>query len=102
MPEMPPIEGAGHLLEYLFEIGPTLAAGGAPGPITHDELRAWQSNTGIALTSWQSRTLHRLSRDYLAEYHQAGKANAPAPWRVPDAVPQVSDTQAALRALSQL
>lgn len=78
-PEMPPCD-AGHLIGYLFEVGPTMAAGTGEGPITHGELEAWQRNTGIDLNAWESRTLKRLSLDYLAESQQARATDRPAPW----------------------
>jgi hypothetical protein len=101
-PDMPPLEGADHLLSYLLEIGPTMAAGGYPGPITHEELRAWIDLTGIELQPWEARFLRRLSHEYLAESHKAEKSDCPAPWRSDDAKPEVSNTQAAIRALANL
>ena len=85
VPDMPPVE-AEYLLAILFEIGPTMAAGMGAGPITHEELRAWQENTGIELQPWQVRTLRRLSCDYLVESNKAEKADCPAPWQPVGAV----------------
>jgi hypothetical protein len=80
-PEMPPIEDAAHyLISYLFEIGPTLAAGMGNGPLTHAEIMAWQINTGIELQSWEARILKRLSNHYLAESQRATARDCPAPW----------------------
>lgn len=78
-PEMPPLN-APHLLGYLFEIGPVMAAGMGSGPITHEELQAWQQGTGIELQPWEVRTLRRLSQEYLTESHKAEKSDCPAPW----------------------
>jgi hypothetical protein len=99
---MPPVEGGEYLIGYLLEIGPTVAAGMGAGPITHGELRAWMDNIGIELEPWECRLLRRLSGDYLAESRKAEKADCPAPWRAPDAKPEISSTQAALRALAKL
>lgn len=101
-PDMPPIEEAGYLLGYLFEVGPTMAAGGYPGPVTHEELRAWMDLTGIELQPWEVRFLRRLSHEYLAESRKAEKRDCPAPWRAGDVKPVVTDAQAALRALARL
>lgn len=98
---MPPVD-AGYLLGYLFEIGPTMAGGMGAGPVTNQEILAWQALTGITLDAWEARTLRSLSCEYLAESHRAEKRGAKAPWSAPDAKPEVSDTQAALRALSKL
>ncbi len=76
---MPPVEVT-YLLEIFFDIGPTMAAGMGAGPITHEEIRAWQSNTGVELQPWQVRTLRRMSFDYLSEAYRAEKADCPAPW----------------------
>lgn len=68
------------MVEWLFELGPTVAAGMGAGPITHGDIADFQSNTGIDLDAWQARTLRRLSLDYLAESHKATKPDCPPPW----------------------
>ncbi len=78
-PDMPPVD-VPYLLEVFFEIGPTMAAGMGAGPITHEEIRAWQANTGVELQPWQIRALRRMSFDYLGEAHEAEKADRRAPW----------------------
>jgi hypothetical protein len=85
-PDMPPAEGVGYLLGYLWEVGPTMAAGMGAGPVTHTELRAWQANTGIELAPWEARILRRLSHDYLAESHAAEKPDRAAPWQAIEVV----------------
>jgi hypothetical protein len=79
-PDMPPLEAGEYLVNYLFEIGPVMAAGMGAGPITNQELSAWQRNTGIELRSWEARFICRLSSEYLGESRRAQAANAPAPW----------------------
>lgn len=80
-PEYPEVGAAEYLITYLFEVGPIMAAGMGSGPITHEELAAWQRNTGVDLQSWESRMLRRLSIDYLNESHRATKADCPAPYQ---------------------
>jgi hypothetical protein len=80
-PEMPPVEDAAYLLDYLWQVGPTMAAGMGAGPITHEELQAWQRNAGVELQPWEVRFLRRLSIDYIGEQHRAEKADCPAPWQ---------------------
>ncbi len=99
-PDMPSVEGADHLIRYLWEIGPTMAAGMGAGPITHGELLAWQMLTGIKLEPWESRFLRRLSQEYLVESQRAEKRDARPPWVAEPAKPPVTDLQAALRALA--
>lgn len=79
-PDMPPV-GAAYLLGYLWEVGPTMAAGGYPGPVTHEELLAWQELTGIELQPWEMRFLRRLSGEYMAESRRAEKRDCPEPAR---------------------
>lgn len=76
-PEMPPIEAGGHLLGYFWDVGPTPAG----HVLTHAELRAWQENNGLELAPWETRTLRRLSSDYLAETFKARRQDHPAPWK---------------------
>lgn len=78
---MPPVD-AQYILDYFFEIGPLMAAGMSGGPITHEEMVAWQRNTGIELSSWQARFIRRLSSDYLGESQRAEKRDCKAPWQV--------------------
>ena len=100
-PDMPPVEGAAYLLGYLFELGPTVTAGGYPGPIEWPHIDAWCNRIGIDLQPWESRMLRRLSHDYLAETYRAEKFGAQAPWRPDGAKPEVTATQASLRALAR-
>jgi hypothetical protein len=103
-PPMPPLDGADALLGVLLEIGPTLAAGAGEGPVSHEEIAAWQRNTGIELAPWECRALRAASQQYISESYRAVKRNAPPPWAPPDVErrPVVSDAQAALRALANL
>lgn len=72
---MPELEGADYLIGYLWEVGPTVNS----GPVTHQELRAWQAGIGIELQPWEIRFLRRLSGDYLRESFLATKPDSPAP-----------------------
>lgn len=85
-PEMPPLEGAEYLIDYLFEVGPTVQGAMGPGRLTNEELLAWKINTGIRLLPWESRFLIKLSDAYLQELQKAEKILAVAPWiaEVPD------------------
>ena len=102
LPEMPPIDGGAYLVQYLLEIGPIAGEGMGIGAITHEAIRAWQDNLGVELAPWECRFLRRLSQEYVTESHRATKRDAPAPYEVPGEKPQVTDAQAALRALAKL
>lgn len=69
-----------YLANYLWEIGPVSSGGMGPAPITHMEIRAWQENTGIDLSSWEARTLRDLSGAYLGQSSQSEDPSCPAPW----------------------
>ncbi len=77
---MPEADGL-HLVEYLWEIGPTVPAGMGAAPIAHSEIAAWQANTGIPLDAWEARLLRDLSLAYLAESNRATDHGAPPPWQ---------------------
>lgn len=68
---MPPAGAAGYLLEYLYDIGPTLAAGMGDGPITQGEIAAYQANMGLHLDSWEVGMLRQLSIAHLNQSHLA-------------------------------
>lgn len=80
MPDMPPVDGAEYILGYLWEIGPTMAGGMGPAPLSHGEIRSWMQNVGIELEAWESRLLRRLSVEYIAESQAATDPKRPAPW----------------------
>ena len=98
---MPDAGGADYLLAYLWEIGPTLAAGMGSGPITHQELFAWQANSGIELQPWETRVLRRLSIEYLIASQKAEKADCVAPWQ-PAAVDRAAVTNRMLQSIRAL
>lgn len=79
-PDMPPLEWGAYLVEYLFELGPTMAAGMGAGPLMPSELHAAQQLLGIQFQPGEARLLLRLSRDYLAESHRATEYNCEPPW----------------------
>lgn len=80
-PDFPELSGGAYLVEHLWDVGPVLSGGMGAVPLTHEELRAWQSNTGIELQPWEARLLKNLSQDYLAESHRAEKSDCPPPYQ---------------------
>jgi hypothetical protein len=73
--------GAQYIAAYLFDIGPTLHGEMGEYPLTHGELHAWMSNTGIELNVWESQTLRRMSVEYLSAQQAATSTTALPPWR---------------------
>lgn len=78
-PEMPPAGDAEYLLGHLWDVGPAMAAGGYPGPVTYEEMRAWMDLTGVELEPWEVHFLRRLSGEYLSESHRAEKRDCAEP-----------------------
>lgn len=76
LPEAP----AQYLIEYLFEVGPTVSAGMGPSIIGWRDLQAWQDLVGIDLLPWEARIIRRLSADYLSQSLKAEKPDCPAPY----------------------
>lgn len=70
-PLMPSPGAAGYIAEYLWDVGPTQIAGMCEGPVSHQEIAAWQSNTGVELQTWEVQLLRRLSVDYVSESRAA-------------------------------
>lgn len=104
-PEMPPAGDAEYLIGHLWDVGPTMAAGGYPGPITHDELRSWMELTGFELEPWEVRFLRRLSSEYLVESSRAAKRDCQAPVRQEsqrDLTAMAKSLQESLRELAKL
>lgn len=79
VPDMPPC-GALFLVGYLMDVGPALPGAMGSVPLSEVELRAWQENTGIYLSPWQSRFLKRLSSVWIEQQGLAAKEECPSPW----------------------
>ena len=105
MPEMPHVEGGMYLIGYLLDIGPTLAAGVGVGPLTCAEIESWCRRTEIDLHPWQDSFLRRLSGEYIAQSHKAGKRDCPPPWEGAASIARAitgSGMKDALKALADL
>lgn len=57
-----------------------MPAGMGNAPLSHSEIAAWQSNTGIELSAWEARTLRQLSAEYLASAQEAEDEKCKPPW----------------------
>ena len=78
--EIPEVDRGQYILGYLYEVGPTMHSAFGEGPLTHTEIRDWQSNIGLALSPWEIRTLRRLSFDYLIQAQRAARPDCPPPY----------------------
>ena len=79
-PEMPPLEGGEHLIDWLLDAGPIEHTAMGPAPITHASIAAWQANQGMSINAWSAQTLRRLSADYVDALRDAKAHDAPAPY----------------------
>jgi hypothetical protein len=100
-PEMPSTGAAGYLLEFLYEIGPTMAGPMGAGPITFAEIDAWCRLGGVDLKAWEARMMRRLSCEYLSQSAKAEKRDCPEPWTPKGARPAPTAAQLALRAIAR-
>jgi hypothetical protein len=76
VPLMPPIDWAGHLVDYLFEFGPVKT----DSALEAADVLAIQQVLGVKFKPWEARLLLRLSREYRGEMHVASKPQAKPPW----------------------
>ena len=79
-PQLPIVAAGGHVLTWLFEVGPTQQSGMGPTPITFQELESWQRQTGLELQPWEVRMLRHLSLEYLQESQAAVKSDRKPPY----------------------
>jgi hypothetical protein len=77
-PVWPPLP-VDYMIDWLFEIGPSMAGSMGEAPIGWVELEAWQGLTGVDLDPWEARTLRRLSRAYVAQRHLSEDPKCPEP-----------------------
>lgn len=80
--ELPPLDGASHIITHLFTVGPS--TGGEA--LSYAEIAAWIDLTGNVLTAWEVETLRRLSVAYLSEREEAKDPERPPPFS-PEAEP---------------
>lgn len=83
---MPDVSAGAYLIDYLYECGPSYAAGMGAGALPHSEIAAWQWNTGVRLQPWEARFIRSLSRAYVAESNRALASDCPPPWDSPDPI----------------
>lgn len=83
--DLPPLDAAGHLVDVLWQIGPSMPTGMGAAPISFGEMQAWQQQTGNELGSWEVRTLRRMSAAYVAQAEESRRRDCPPPWLPTDA-----------------
>jgi hypothetical protein len=58
-----------------------MPGGMAAGPLTWQEVAAWQQRMSLDLQPWESRLIVFLSRAYASEQSQADDEDRAPPWR---------------------
>ncbi|MDM0011988.1 hypothetical protein QTH87_05985 [Variovorax sp. J22P168] len=96
--DMPPLDAAAHLVDVLWQIGPSMPTGMGAVPISFGEMQAWQQQTGYALGSWEVRTLRRMSAAYVAQAEEARQRDCPPPWLAKEAPREGAKTARRIRA----
>lgn len=82
-PETADIEGLDHVIAHFWDCGPAIGGTMGSSSLTHQEIEAWQRNTGIELDAWESRMLRRLSVEYLDWNAKARSVTCPSPLAPP-------------------
>lgn len=77
---MPELEGAEHLLDYLFRMRPGMANGMAYTSQTWQEIFAWSRLVKIPLSGWEAETLAQMSEAYCGQLAASSKKDCPPPW----------------------
>lgn len=80
VPEYPPRPAFENLINWLFDIGPAMYGGMGSAPLSHSEIRSWMDNTGEVLTTWEVKTLRRLSNVYVVASQEAEKPDCKPPF----------------------
>ena len=78
--ELPTVDGAEHLLEILFDIGPVVSNGFGASPISEQEIWCWQQNRQTPLSSWECATIRQLSKEYANMLQDAQDPSCPPPF----------------------
>jgi len=82
-PLMPDIGEAEYVLRYWFDLGAIETGGMSAAPLSAKEIEAWQSCTGIELTSWEFSIIQMLSRQYIAQLLDSERPECPPPYGDP-------------------
>lgn len=76
---MPEVD-AFYLVDYLFDVGPTMHSGMGEVFLSSTEILAWQQLSGIDLQPWEFNAIRKMSSAYLIESQQAENYDRLCPW----------------------
>lgn len=79
-----PDNPAPYLTGWLFDIGPSMAAGPGEAPLSLAYVQQELSVLGVDVLPWEAKLLRRLSIDYIDQRQKARKPSCPAPYTARD------------------
>lgn len=79
LPALPPVAHR-HIVAWWLEIGPTQAGAMSEGPVSWQEIAAWERLNGIEMTAFEAKAIRRMSSAFVSQRHDARKSGCPAPY----------------------
>lgn len=79
---MPQLSGCSYLIDYLIEIGTSMASGFGVTPLTWSEIESWSNLTDIRISSWEATMLMSLSRTFTSSFNRFDDKDFPSPYVV--------------------
>lgn len=80
MLKMPELDDAGYVIEYLLEIGTSMASGFGITPLTWSEIYSWSELSQTELSRWEASTIMSLSRTFTSKYNMFDEKDFPTPY----------------------
>lgn len=74
-PTLPVAIYAGHLVDYLYEFGPTLEG----RPVPFQEIESWSRTTRRRIDAWEALTLRQMSVAYAVQAQRSREPDCPSP-----------------------
>ena len=78
--EMPPINYGAHILQMLWDIGPSKSNGMGLSPIDYTDIAAANDVAAMFITPWEAKLLRALSKEYSGGDQTMKDASCPAPY----------------------
>ena len=77
---LPEVNYAEYLIDYLFEVGPSMSNGMGLCPISYQEISSWLQTTKTECNSWDVNVIRHLSKVFINQYHESIKVDCPPPY----------------------
>lgn len=76
---MPEIERGGHVIEWLYEVGPISFGANGAEALSWQEINAWKQATGTEVNTEELLLIRSLSLEYVAQLHAGENPSAKDP-----------------------